>query len=77
MSAELNPASISRGSISRADLERKMRELQGEVGSVREQATAYAIAAGAAALVAVVGIAYLVGRRKGRRKSTVVEIRRL
>ena len=63
--------------ISRGDLERKMRELQGEVGNAREQATSYAIAAGAVALVAVVGVAYLLGRRKGKRKSTVVEIRRL
>ncbi|MGI8662637.1 MAG: hypothetical protein ACR2LQ_05425 [Acidimicrobiales bacterium] len=63
--------------ISRADLEAKMRELQGEVGIAKEQATSYAIAAGAVALVAIVGAAYLLGRRKGKKRSTVVEVRRL
>ena len=59
------------------DLESKMRELQGEVGSAKEQATSYAIMISAVAVVAVVGVAFLLGRRKGRRRSTVVEVRRL
>jgi hypothetical protein len=63
--------------ISRTDLESKMRELQGEVTGVRQQATSYAIAAGAVAVVAVIGVAYIVGRRRGKKRSTVVEVRRL
>jgi hypothetical protein len=63
--------------ISRSDLESKMRELQGEVVGVRQQATSYAIAAGAVAVVAVIGVAYIFGRRRGKKRSTVVEVRRL
>ena len=63
--------------ISRSDLESKMRELQHEVEGAREQATSYALAAGAVALVVVVGAAYFFGRRRGTKRSTVVEVRRL
>lgn len=63
--------------ISRADLESKMRELQSEVVGAREQATSYVLAAGAVALVVAVGAAYFFGRRRGKKRSTVVEVRRL
>ena len=63
--------------ISRTDLERKMRELQDEVVGAKEQATSYAIAVGAVAIVAVVGVAFLLGRRRGKKRTTVVEVRRL
>jgi len=63
--------------ITRDDIERKFRELSGGVESAQETAKSYAIVAGAVAAVAVVGIAYLLGRRRGRRRSTVVEIRRI
>ncbi len=63
--------------ITRDDLESKMRELQGEVGSAAEQATAYALVAGAAVVVVTIAVAYWFGRRRGRRRSTIVEVRRL
>ena len=63
--------------ISPNDLERKMRELQQEVTGVQQQATSYALAVGAVAIVAVVGVAYVLGRRRGKRRTTVVEVRRL
>jgi len=63
--------------ISRTDLERKMRELQGGVDDARASATSYAIAAGAVVVVAVVGIAFLMGRRKGKKGRTIVEVRRV
>ena len=63
--------------ISRSDLEKKMRELQGGVDDARASATSYAVAAGAVVLVAVVGIAFLMGRRKGKKSRTVVEVRRV
>ena len=73
------PASAARADrpIERADIEAKFREL---TGGVRESATAAApvgLAIGAAAVVAVIGVAYLLGRRRGRKRSTVVEIRRV
>ena len=63
--------------ITRDDLERKLRELRGGVDQVTDSARSYVLAAGAVAVVVVVGVAFLLGRRRGRRRTTVVEIRRM
>ena len=63
--------------ISRADLEAKFRDVKGGVDqhtlAAKETAKPYAI--GAAILVLL--LAYLIGKRVGKKKSTVVEIRRI
>jgi hypothetical protein len=63
--------------VTRDDLEAKFRELEGEATSTAEQAKSYAIAAAAIAVVAVVTVAFVLGRRKGRKRTTVVEIKRI
>ena len=65
------------GKITRADIEAKLHEMQGEVQETAEAAKTpiLAIAGGAAALILI--LAFLLGKRRGRRKSTVVEIRRV
>lgn len=63
--------------ITRDDIADKFRELQGEVDIIRDEAMNKAVVAGAAVLVGVVLVAFWLGRRKGRRGRTVVEIRRL
>lgn len=63
--------------ISRSDIESKLREIRGEVDAVGESSKTIALAAGAAVCVAVVSLAYLMGKRKGKRKTTVVEVRRV
>jgi hypothetical protein len=65
------------GRISRADIESKLREMRGEVQETAEKARVpiMAIAGGVAAVIVVA--AFLLGKRRGRRKSTVVEIRRV
>jgi hypothetical protein len=65
------------GPISRDDIEAKLREIKGEVESTATTAKPYAIAAGAVLVVAVVGLAYVLGKRKGKKKTTVVEVRRV
>lgn len=63
--------------ITRDDLEAKFREIQGDVTEVEEQARDYlglAVVAGVAVLVV---LAFTLGRRRGRRARTFVEIRRL
>ena len=70
-------SALAQDQISRSDLESKMRELQGEVDSTATSAKEYAMVVGAVALVAVVSVAFLLGRRRGKKKSTVVEVRRL
>ncbi|MDP9452024.1 MAG: hypothetical protein M3P97_01245 [Actinomycetota bacterium] len=63
--------------VSRDDIERKLREIRGEAGEVAESGRNYAVIAAVATAVAVVAVAYLFGRRKGKKRSTVVEIRRV
>ena len=63
--------------IDRSDIEAKFRELRGEVNETAESAKGTAVAVGAAIAVAVVLGAFVLGRRRGRRRTTVVEIRRV
>jgi len=63
--------------VSRADIEAKLREIRGEVETTGNNVKQYAIAAGAVVAVAVVALAFTLGKRKGKRKTTVVEVRRV
>ncbi len=63
--------------VTRDDIEAKLRELQGEVEVIGDEVMNKAVVVGAAVVVAVVVVAFWLGRRKGRRRTTVVEIRRL
>ena len=63
--------------IGREDLEAKLRELQGNVDETKESAIATAIAIGAVVAVGVVAVAFMFGRRRGRKRTTVVEVRRI
>lgn len=62
--------------ITRDDIEAKFREVRNEVDTVATSAKSVAIAVGAVAAVAVVGVAFWMGKRRGRRATTVVEVRR-
>jgi hypothetical protein len=63
--------------VSRQDIENKLRALQGDVqGKVDDRrSTLVAVAGGVG--VALVVIFFLLGRRSGKRRSTIVEIRRV
>lgn len=63
--------------ITRADIEAKFREFEGEVDERKEQALTIAVAVGAALVVGVALAGYVLGRRRGRKRTTVVEIRRV
>lgn len=63
--------------ISRADIEDKLRALQGDVQEkVEDRKSTIMVVAGVIGVVLVVTF-YLLGRRSGRRRSTLVEIRRV
>ena len=63
--------------ISRDDIERKLRGLQGEVADkVEDRKSALTTAAIVGGVVLVV-LVFVLGRRSGKRRSTMVEIRRL
>ena len=68
---------VTDGRITRDDIESKLREIKGEVDETTEQAKPIGLALAAVAAVVVVGVVYLLGRRKGTKLSTVVEIRRV
>lgn len=63
--------------VSRQDIENKLRALQGDVqGKVDDRrSTLLAVAGGVG--VALVVVFFLLGRRSGKRRSTVVQIRRV
>jgi len=69
-------ATRSTSTVSRADIEGKLRALQGDVqDKVEDQKSTIMVIAGVVGMVLIVTF-YLLGRRSGRRKSAVVEIRR-
>ena len=63
--------------VTRRDIESKLREIRGEVDTAATAAKPVGLAVVAAAAVAVLAAAYLLGKRRGRRRSTWVEIRRV
>lgn len=66
-----------RDRITRSDLEDKFRELEGGARDQVESARSTVVAAGVVAALIVLLLAFLMGTRKGRKRSTVVEIRRV
>ena len=71
------PATKTSDSVTRDDIEAKLRELRGEVDSrvsdVKFSATVVAVAVATTAVV----VAYWLGRRRSRKRQTVFEIRRI
>lgn len=69
--------SSPRDRITRDQLEDKFRELEGDARDQVESARSTAVTAGVVAAVILLLLAFLLGARKGRKRSTVVEIRRV
>ena len=65
------------GEVSRDDIEAKLRELRGEVDAVGESSRNTLGLVVVGVVVVVIAVTYLLGKRKGRRKTTVVEVRRI
>ncbi|HLG01177.1 MAG TPA: hypothetical protein VI916_11945 [Acidimicrobiia bacterium] len=64
-------------SVTRADIEAKLSEIRGSVGDGAERAKGVGIAVGVAVVTAAVVGAYLLGRRRGRKRRAVIEIQRV
>jgi len=64
------------GRVTRKDIETKLRQIRGDVDTAEEAAKGIGTIAAGAAVVALVVIVYLFGKRRGKRASTVVEVRR-
>jgi hypothetical protein len=63
--------------VSTQDIETKLRQIRGQFERTTESARSGLVAAGVVGAVVLVTVAYVLGRRRGRRRSTVVEIRRV
>lgn len=76
----LKPAHVSgsgpAGKVEIGDIRSKLHEIKGGVDETTEAAKPYVFMAGIAGVVIVVAVAFLLGRSRGRRKDTWVEIRR-
>lgn len=63
--------------VSRDDLEAKLREIQGAVDETKESARSFLVV-GALAAVALIALTYLIGRRRGGGKPAAkIEIRQV
>ncbi len=60
-----------------ADIRTKIHEIEGSMQETAQEAAPVGIAVGVGLLFLTILIAYLLGRRGGRRRNTVVEIRRI
>ena len=65
------------GRIELGDIRAKLREIQGDVDQAVERNKPVAVYAAVGGAVALVVLAFLLGSKRGKRKSTWVEIRRL
>ena len=65
------------GRITRADIESKLRELRGDVEETGEAVVEKGKAVMGVVAAGVAGLIFLMGVRRGKKKSTVVEIRRV
>ena len=65
------------GRIEISDIQGKLEEIRGDTTETAERAKPVAVIGAVAGAVVLVAVAFYLGRRRGRRKSTWVEIRRL
>ncbi|MEY2467744.1 MAG: hypothetical protein QOF21_442 [Actinomycetota bacterium] len=63
--------------ITRDDIETKIRQLKGDAEEIASVPKANGILVAAVAGIVVIALAYFLGRRRGRKRSAFVEIRRL
>ena len=63
--------------ITRDQIEAKLREVTGGVTDDVEEVRSQALAIGLGIVLVSVAVVFLIGRRAGRRRSTIVEVRRI
>ena len=63
--------------ITKADIEAKLAEIGGEVDGQVANTKQLAITAGVVAVAFVLALTFVLGRRRGKKLTTIVEIRRV
>jgi hypothetical protein len=69
-------AAPAQGRITRQDIENKLRQVRGDVDTAGEAAKGVGTIVAGAVVVAAIVVVYFLGKRRGKRSSTVVEVRR-
>jgi hypothetical protein len=77
MAVRAAPTTPPTSPITRDDLEAKFRELEGEARDQVASARTTLVTAGAIAAFIALLLVFLLGRRAGKQRSTIVEIRRV
>jgi hypothetical protein len=77
MNAKAKTLEPPKGKITRDDIESKLRELRGDVDERVEEVRVPAIAVAVAVAVVTVVAAYWFGKRRGKKRQMVLEIRRI
>ena len=62
--------------ITRQDIEAKLRQIRGDVDTAGDAAKGAGTMAAVAAGVVLIVVVYFIGKKRGKRSSTVVEVRR-
>lgn len=75
--ATTTPTEPAPGTITKADLEASFRGVTSDVEDVVDQQRNRVLIVGVAVVVGVVAITFVLGRRRGQKNRTVVEVRRL
>ncbi len=73
----MSPAPNGDAPVTRADIEAKLAEIRGVADDTTEVAEGAAKTGLVVAGVGIVVVAFLLGRRRGHKKSTIVEVRRI
>jgi hypothetical protein len=63
--------------VTREDIEAKLRELRGEVDTRAQSAKATGVAIVTGVVMVTIVVAYVLGRRRGKKRNMVLEIRRI
>ncbi len=63
--------------VTRADLEAKLTEIDAELSDTGEAVKPKVMAIGVGALLLILVLAFVLGRRKGKLATTIVEVRRI
>ena len=70
------PTTTTVSRVTRQDIESKLRQIRGDVDTAGEAAKGAGTLVAGAAVVVLVVVVYFLGKRRGKRSSTVVEVRR-
>jgi len=63
--------------ISRDDIQAKLNEIDAEINETTEAAKPAGIAVAVGVVVVILVVVFVLGRKKGRHKTTIVEVRRI